>query len=271
MCFAVRQKVLSVALELFILLCSATPVSSAFARSGSVDVDEVVLLDRPESKLAGILNTELIPAKAYQIDLTLGHVWYGIDDKTSILTNIFVDLAALVGSPALTIGAKRKICESKQIACTFLLEVGYGVDLGSSSSRFFGLLAQNSYSYDFDENSRLHFGLGGVSYSERGMGSASQMFEDNFVSWMNLGFDYAFVSEWSLGAGVANSVGGLFQEHVGSFMRTSRLDFGASRLFFVRTQYSFGDWVLSGGGALLAMSSGPSLWPVFEIHYRAFE
>ena len=92
MCFAVGQKVLSIALGLFVLLCSASPFSSAFASSGSVETDEVVILDRPESKLAGILNTELIPAKAYQTDLTLGHVWYGIDNQTNIFTTFLLTL-----------------------------------------------------------------------------------------------------------------------------------------------------------------------------------
>ena len=271
LCFAVRHRVLKFFFSSFTLICCLAPFCFATATTATSETDDVVLLDRPESQLAGLINTELIPAKAYQTDLTLWHVWYGVDDKTNVFTNAFIDLGALVGSPALSIVAKRKICAFEALSCSLLVEAGYGISLGSDTSRFFGVLAQNSYSYDFDESSRLHFGLGGVSYSERGTGSHSQKFEDNFIAWLNFGYDYAFVSEWSLGGGVANSLGGLFKQDLGSFMKSSRITFGSSRLFFIRTQYSFGDWVLSGGGGLLTMSSGPSLWPVFEIHYRAFE
>jgi hypothetical protein len=256
---------------LFFVGCALFSSQNAFATASSTESEDVVLLDRPESKLAGIVNTELIPAGAYQTDLTLGHVWYGIDENTNIFTNVFVDLGVLIGSPALSVGAKRRLCSSGSISCSLLVEVGYGLNLGSESSRFFGVLGQNSYSYDIDEHGRVHFGVGGLSYSERGRGSDSQKFEDNFFAWLNFGYDYAFVSEWSIGGGFANALGGLFQRDLGSFLKTSRIAFGASQLFFVRTQYSFGDWVLSGGAALLTMSSGPSLWPVFEIHYRAFE
>lgn len=268
---AAWHEILKLAVFCFYAAGALVAQQVAAASPSSPEDENVVILDRPESKLAGLLNTELVPSKAYQIDLTLGHVWYGIDDNTNIFTNAFVDLGALVGSPALSVGAKREVCELESTACSLLLEVSYGWNLGTESSRFFGLLAQNSYSYDMDESGRLHFGVGGVSYSERGTLPSKKSFEDNFVAWLNLGYDYAFVSEWSLGGGFANSLGGLFQKDLGSLMKTSRLTFGSSKLFFVRTQYSFGDWVLSGGGALLSMSSGPSLWPVFEIHYRAFE
>lgn len=270
-CFAVWHEMLKLALFSFYLICGLLPSPTAVASPSHTEAEEVVFLDRPESKLAGMLNTELVPPRSYQTDLTLGHIWYGVDDKINVFTNAFVDLGVLVGSPALSIGAKRKLCELTPIACSLLLEVGYGWRLGSEPSRFFGILAQNSYSYDFDESGRIHFGVGGLSYSERGASSGAKRFEDNFIAWMNLGYDYAFVSEWSLGGGFANSLGGVLQQDLGSYMKTSRLTFGASNLFFVRTQYSFGDWVISGGGALLAMSSGPSLWPVFEIHYRAFD
>lgn len=271
--FAVRH---GLPARLSLLVCVAVFMALSQRVLADTDVEpskqdeKVYILDRPESQLAGLLNTELTPANSFQTDLTLGHVWYGIDDNTNVFTNIFADLGALIGSPALSIGAKRKFCERESVRCSILGEVVYGFDLGSEPSRFFGLLLQNSYSYDLDESGRIYFGLGSLSYSERGYDSNASKFADNFLSWINFSYDYAFISEWSLGAGFASSLGGLFQQDFGSIMRSSRIAAGASRLFFARTQYSFGEWVLSGGGALLTQSSGPSLWPVFEIHYRSF-
>jgi hypothetical protein len=242
--------------------------SEAFATQEQQETEETVFLTRPDSKVAGLLNTELVPAGGYQIDLTLGQAWYGVDEKTTLFTNFFADLGILLGSPALTVGAKRQMCSQENLNCSLLAGVGYGFDLGDKPTRFFGVFVQNSYSYDIDDSGRILFGFGGASYSQRGRGTGRVEYEDNFVGWANVGFDYAFIPEWSLGGGLANALGGLFQSDSGSIMRTERIAAGGSKLFYLRSQYSFGEWLLSGGGALVTSSSGPSLWPAFEIHYR---
>jgi hypothetical protein len=253
----------------FILILKVLLTLLIFSQGAHAAKQNERIYTAPDSHLAGLLNTEVAPEDSYQIDFTTGHIWYGIGEQSNIFTNALIDSYVLLGTPALSLGGKHRYCENTQWSCSLLLEAALGIDLVGDKRRLMGGLFQNSLSLDLDSSGRFIFGVGGSVYSTRNTSKNSLEYSDDFNSWANLAYDYPLVKEWSLGAGLGTSLKGLSQTNAGNQLNVRRLGVGVGNLFHVRTQYSFTDWQLTLGGALLSVSSNWSLWPVFEIHYRS--
>jgi hypothetical protein len=221
----------------------------------------------PDSHIAGLLNTEVAPQGAYQLDVTTGHAWYGIGEATNLVTNVFVDSMALIGTPAVSFGGKHRYCETTSWSCSIFLEAAWGMDLVGERRRLLGGLAQQSFGLDLEDSGRFIFGWGGSVYGSRNVEKKSREYTDEFNSWLNLAYDFSFFKDWSVGLGLSSSLRGLSQTNKGNELRVRRLGFAAGKLFHARTQYSFTDWQFTAGGALLSVGSNWSLWPLFEIHY----
>ena len=227
------------------------------------------IYNAPDSHVAGFLNTEVVPESGFQADLTTGHLWYGAGENSSIFTNAILDSAVLIARPTLSLGGKERYCDSGLLSCSLLIEVALGGKFVGSRTRFFGALFQNSLAFDFESSGRLIWGLGGAVFSSREFNNSFDGYSDQFISWTNLAYDIPLSSSWSIGVGMSPSLKGLNQEHINNELIVERMTFASSNLFHLRTQFSFSDWVLSAGGALLSLSSNWSMWPIVEVHYRS--
>lgn len=222
-----------------------------------------------DSHVAGLLNTEVAPEDSYQFDLTTGHLWYGSGERTNLMTNVFVDSYALLGTPALSLGGKHRYCDRSPWSCSLLIEVAWGYDLTGDKRRIFGGLAQHSLAYDLDSMGRFIFGLGASAYSTRNVTKRMNEFSDDFNSWFNLAYDYPFTDEWSIGGGFSSALRGLEQELRDEKLTSKRLPIAKGRMFHIRTQYALTHWQISAGGALMSVGAKWSLWPVLELSYSS--
>lgn len=222
----------------------------------------------PDSNTAGLLNTEVVPKDSYQLDLTTGHLWYGSGQRTNVFTNVYAPLLSVAKTPSVSVGGKIRYCETSWVSCSLIAEVAAGLRLSTSKSKIFASLLQNNVALDFESAGRLSLGLGAVVYAERATEVRLNGFEDRMGSWINVFYDLAIFPEWSIGAGISPVIKSFQQYQVKDGLIVTRLGFGGGGLFHLRTQYSFTDWQLSAGGALLSLGGDWSLWPVLEVIWR---
>ncbi len=265
MCFAHAKNARIQNLLLFLI--AALFVSLCLHQTALAAKPDERIYTAPDNHIAGLLNTEVAPQGSYQLDITTGHAWYGIGENTNVLTNVFVDSMVLIGTPAVSVGGKHRYCETATWSCSIFIEAAWGMDLVGEKRRLLGGLAQKSFALDLEDSGRFIFGLGGSFYGSRSVDEQPRAYTDEFNSWANIAYDFAFFKDWSAGMGFSSSLRGLSQTHESDQLKVRRLGLAAGKLFHARTQYSFTDWQITAGGALLSVGSNWSLWPVFEIHY----
>ena len=242
--------------------------SQVFAENAFAAKKGETINSAPDSNIAGLINTEVVPETAFQADLITGNVWYGITEKTNVFVNVFALSRTLLAKPLLAVGGKARYCETVRISCSLTAMAAPGIELTGDKKRVLGLFVQNSLALDYETSGRITLGLGAAIYSERGFAVSAYGYSDRIASWLNFLYDLPVSPEWSFGVGFSPTLKTLDHEFLDDNLLVTRLGMGGAGFFHIRAQTSVQDWHFSGGGGLLSAAGSWSLWPMLEVVWR---
>jgi hypothetical protein len=235
------------------------------AISSDTDLASVSLF--PDRGIAGVFNTEIVPPDQFQFDFPTGNLWYGAGSSTSIFTNLVADSMSFLSTPTVSLGGKHRFCQTVVFRCSILMAILAGKERLGQRRLHTASLLQGSLSIHFGDLGTLAMGAGGGTYSTRAFEPNAYNFSDDFYSWLNGGYEFPVISDWSIGAGMSLTLRGMSQTHRGMMLKLRTSERGDGKIFYARTQFRTPRWLFSLGGAALEVGTASLVAPVLEIHH----